>query len=161
QGAFWERAGSVIAIRRDVLRFYEIDYPQMTRTAQGSSTVVLAAQSAPLGNGYGTSGTTGTAAANAALNPGNPSGLGNVTDQTTWWWQEKNQNPFGGVGPAAWTGTPHPGEKVAVKKRGGTAMVTAPPARQEDYRAFLRLLNRRIGRQVRISARVLEVSLSK
>src|ERR1019366_3133125 len=68
QGYFWEREGRLIAVRRNVVRFYQIDYPQMTRSAQGTSNVVLSGQSNNNAN-YGFNGTpsgTQTASSNLA-----------------------------------------------------------------------------------------------
>jgi type II secretory pathway component GspD/PulD (secretin) len=58
------------------------------------------------------------------------------------------------------TGLAQTGEAVAINKLAGIAIVTAPPLRQEDFKALILLLNRRITQEVRISARVLEVELN-
>jgi len=158
-GAEWELNGRLIVVRRNVLRFYEIDYPQMNRSASGSSTVVLAAQAASTGqNGF--SGTTNAATA-ATANSSSTGGGVTTTDQTNLSVQQQNQSTFWADVTAELTGLARPGESVAINKLAGVALVTAPPARQEDYRAFIHLLNRRISRQVRITARVLEVSLTQ
>ncbi len=156
QGCFWRREGRLIAIRRNVVRFYEVDYPQLTRSAQGSSNVVLSAQNA---------------AATASTLLGNPSGVTaglspygggapGANDQTTLSIQQQNQNTFWADLQSELSGLARPGETVAINKLAGLAAVTASPARQEDFQLFLATLNRRISRQVRISARVLEVELN-
>ena len=49
---------------------------------------------------------------------------------------------------------------MAINKLAGLAIVTAPPRRQEEFKAFVEAVNRRITQQVRISAKVLEVDLN-
>ena len=156
QDCYWESEGRLIAVRRNAVRFYEIDYPQMTRSAQGSSNVVLSAQNPSVG----ATGAAGTAAGQAAAvaQPGGAYAIQN--DQTNLSIQQQNQNTFWADVQSELTGLAQPGEAVAVNKLAGVAVVTAPPDRQKDFQAFIALLNRRISRQVRISARVLEVELS-
>ncbi|HEY3758045.1 MAG TPA: secretin N-terminal domain-containing protein [Opitutaceae bacterium] len=154
QGAYWERDGRVVVLRRNVLRFYPIDYPQMTRSAQGSSTVVLTAQA----------GAASTAGANAAsLNSAAlaANGQPTQTDQTNLSLQQQNPSTFWTDIQTELTSLSQPGETVAVNRLAGLVLVTAPPDRQREYRAFLHLLNERISRQVRITAKVLEISLSQ
>src|SRR5581483_1452003 len=76
QGCCWERQGRLVAIRKAIIRFYEIDYPQMTRSAQGSSSVVLSAQAA--------SGAAQSSAGASAAAPSAPFGAGGSgsNDQT-------------------------------------------------------------------------------
>ncbi len=157
-GAEWEVNGRLISIHRTVLRFYEIDYPQMTRSASGTSTVVLAAQTPTTTTGNNSVGLANTALLNSAA-----SSNGNAitaTDQTNLSLQQQNQNTFWADVTAELNGLARSGEAVAVNKLAGVALITAPPARQDDFRSFIRLLNRRISRQVRISAKVLEVALT-
>lgn len=146
-GLCWERRGRTVTVRRSIMRCYEIDYPQMTRSAQGASSVVLSAQPAaayPAG------------APVAAAVPLLPSG---GSDQTSVSIQQQNQTTFWGDVQAELAALAQPGETVAVNRLAGLAVVTAPPARQEDFARLIETVNRRIARQVRISARVLEVSL--
>jgi MSHA biogenesis protein MshL len=147
RGLYWERQGRMIAVRRSVMRFYEIDYPQMTRSAQGASNVVLSAQST----------VTSTGATSTALNgtPGAP-----ANDQTNISIQQQNQTTFWADVQAELAQMAQPGEAVVVNKLAGLAVVTASPSRQGEFKALIDALNRRISQQVRISARVLEVDLS-
>jgi MSHA type pilus biogenesis protein MshL len=149
QGCYWEREGRLIAIRRNVVRFYEIDYPQMTRSAQGSANVVLSAPAAT-GLGSGLSGAPVAAQTAAA---------GNQNDQTNLSIQQQNQTTFWSDVQSELSGLAQAGEKAEVNKLAGIAIVTAPPSRQGDFRSFIDILNRRISQQVRISARVIEVEL--
>ena len=157
QGCYWRREGRLIAIRRNCVRIFEIDYPQMTRSAQGTSNVVLSAQSPAAGilGAAGTYGTTPAYAAGAANG-----GLPNQNDQTTLSIQQQNQNTFWADLQAELTALAHSGETVTLNKLAGVVVVTAPPARQEDFAAILAMINRRISRQVRISARIVEVDLN-
>lgn len=157
QGYYWEREGRLIAVRRNVVRFYEIDYPQMTRSAQGSSNVVLSAQAGTSANVVATNPSSpSTSASNpaAGVNPGQ-------NDQTNISIQQQNQTTFWTDVQSELAGLAQTGESVAVNKLAGLAVVTAPPARQDDFKAFIEIVNRRISRQVRISARVLEVQLNE
>jgi MSHA type pilus biogenesis protein MshL len=152
QGCYWERDGRLIAIRRNTQRFYEIDYPQMSRSAQGSSSVVLSAQTGPVAN------STGPLQASNGVQPlSNTNTIQN--DQTNLSIQQQNQSTFWADVQSELKAMAQPGEAVSVNRLAGLAMVTAPPSRQEDFRSFIAILNRRISRQVRISARILEVSL--
>jgi MSHA type pilus biogenesis protein MshL len=153
QGCFWEQEGGLVAIRKNVVRFYEIDYPQLTRSAQGGASVVLSAQSALA--------STGSSLAPANQGPftqaaGVPGSQG---DQTNLSIQQQNQSTFWSDVQAELSGLAQPGETAAVNKLAGLAIITAPPRRQEDFRSFLAILNRRISQQVRITARVVEVEL--
>jgi MSHA type pilus biogenesis protein MshL len=153
QGCYWEREGRLIAIRRNTQRFYEIDYPQMSRSAQGSSSVVLSAQTGP------TTGSGGLLPAATGSQPiSNPTNTAQ-NDQTNLSIQQQNQSTFWTDVQTELTAMVQPGEAVSVNRLAGLAMVTAPPSRQEDFRNFIAILNRRISRQVRISARILEVGL--
>ena len=147
QGCYWESSGRLIAVRKNAVRLYEIDYPQMTRSAQGSSNVVLSAQTPPAGGSP-------SAAALQAQSAGSAQ-----NDQTNLSIQQQNQNTFWTDIQSELSGLAQPGETVAVNKLAGVAIVTAPPARQRDFQSFIDLVNRRISRQVRISGRVLEVEL--
>ena len=153
QGCFWEKEGSLVAIRRNVVRFYEIDYPQWTRSAQGGASVVLSAQSSLA--------SPGSLPAPASLGPAAQAAAvsGSQGDQTNLSIQQQNQTTFWSDVQSELSGLAQPGETAAVNKLAGLAIVTAPPRRQEDFRSFLEVLNRRISKQVRISARVVEVEL--
>jgi MSHA biogenesis protein MshL len=134
-----------------VTRFYEIDYPQLTRSAQGGSSVNLSAQA-------------GTAAGPNAGGPA-PAGLaagaaGGQNDQTNLTIVQQNQNTFWTDLQAELSGLAQAGESAVVNRFAGLAVITAPPARQADFQDFLATVNRRISRQVRIVARVVEVELN-
>ena len=154
QGLYWEPDGRLIAVRRTTLRFYEIDYPQMTRSAEGTSSVVLSAQTGSAAAATVSSLVGPAAAAAGAAN------LPRQNDQTNLTIEQQNQTTFWADVQAELTGLAQPGESVAVNRLAGLAVVTATPARQDCFRDFITLLNHRISRQVRISARILEVSLS-
>jgi len=158
QGFYWERDGALIAVHRSVVRFYEIDYPQMTRSAQGSSNVVLSAQAATGANGPGGTFLNSTAA--GSTNSANGGNSNYQNDQTNISIQQQNQSTFWADVQSELAGLAQPGEAVAVNRLAGIAVVTAPPSRQADFKAFIDIVNRRISRQVRISARVLEVDLN-
>ena len=127
----------------------------MTRSAQGSSNVVLSAQTGLNANGNSLTGAATLAAASSA----NASGSSNQNDQTNLSIQQQNQSTFWTDIQTELTGLAQPGESVSVNKLAGLAVVSASPVRQEEFSAFITIVNRRISQQVRISARVLEVSL--
>jgi type II secretory pathway component GspD/PulD (secretin) len=149
-GCYWELQGRVIALGRNVTRFYELDYPQMSRSSQGGSNVILSAQS---GAGAGPGSAQG---AGASV----PSAAANQTDQTNLTILQQNQNTFWPDVQAELAALCRPGESVLVNRFAGLAAVTAPPFRQDGFREFIDRLNRRISRQVRIAARVVEVELN-
>ena len=152
QGCFWEREGRLVSVRRNVVRFYEIDYPQMTRSAQGSANVVLSAQAS--GAAAGAYPAAGAQLPSAAQ----PAG-GVQSDQTNLSIQQQNPSTFWTDVQAELAGMAQPGERAEINRLAGLAIVSAPPARQADFRSFIAALNRRISQQVRISARVVEVDL--
>jgi MSHA biogenesis protein MshL len=152
QGFFWERDGRLVVVRKNVTRFYEIDYPQLSRSSQGGSNVVLSAQS---GTGTGSSPNPATVGSPAASGAGAP-----PNDQTNLAILQQNQNTFWADVQAELSGLAQPGESAFVNKFAGLAAVTAAPARQSDFQAFIATVNRRISRQVRIAARVVEVELN-
>jgi len=150
QGCYWEREGRLVVVRRNVTRFYEIDYPQLARSSQGGSNVVLSAQSgAGIPPNSAAAGYTGAAPAAAGQN-----------DQTNLAILQQNQNTFWADVQSELSGLAQPGETAFVNKFAGLAAITAPPARQRDFQAFIDTVNRRISRQVRIAARVVEVELN-
>jgi len=153
QGCFWEREGRLVAVRRNVTRFYEIDYPQLARSSQGGSNVVLSAQS-----GIGSAASSPNAAT-GGYSSGGAAGAGQ-NDQTNLAILQQNQNTFWSDVQSELSGLAQPGEAAFVNKFAGLAAVTAPPARQRDFQAFVDTVNRRISRQVRIAARVVEVELN-
>jgi len=157
QGFYWERDGHLIAVRKNVVRFYEIDYPQMTRSAQGSSNVVLSAQAA---SGVNTANSAVLNGSAGSANTSNGANYPNQNDQTNISIQQQNQSTFWADVQSELSGLAQQGESVAVNRLAGIAVVTAPPSRQGDFKAFIDIVNRRISRQVRISARVLEVELN-
>jgi type II secretory pathway component GspD/PulD (secretin) len=152
QGYYWEQEGNLVAIRKSVVRFYEIDYPQMTRSAQGGASVVLSAQAGTGLNGALTGGN------NPAPGSGTPAGT-TQNDQTNLSIQQQNQNTFWSDVQSELSGMAQSGESAAVNKLAGVAIIAAPPDRQNDFRSFIDLINRRISQQVRIAARVVEVQL--
>jgi MSHA type pilus biogenesis protein MshL len=164
QGYYWEREGRLIAVRRNVVRFYQIDYPQMTRSAQGTSNVVLTAQSNNYANGNPYNGTvtgTQTVLSNVANSGSNNGSNGaNQNDETNISIEQKNQTTFWADVQTELSGLAETGEAVTINKLAGLAIVTAPPRRQTDFQALIAELNRRITQQVRITAKVLEVDLN-
>jgi MSHA type pilus biogenesis protein MshL len=85
--------------------------------------------------------------------------MGSQGDQTNLSIQQQNQTSFWTDVQSELSGLALPGETAAVNKLAGLAIITAPPRRQEEFRSFIEILNRRISQQVRISARVVEVEL--
>lgn len=160
QGAYWEREGRMVCVRRNVVRFYEVDYPQLSRSAQGGSTVVLSAQSPLTAYGAGGTAAPGTAATPFPTATG-AQGYANPTDQTNLSIQQQNQTTFWSDTLSELNALAKPGETVALNKLAGLAIISASPSRQRDFAALIGFLNRRISRQVRISARVLEVTLQR
>ncbi len=151
QAGSWEQQGRLIYIHHTEQCFYEIDYPQMSRSAQGSSSVVLTAQT---GSNNNASNLANTNPSNTGQNTSNA-----PSDQTNLSIQQQNQTTFWTDVLAELTGMCLPGENIAINKLAGLAIITAPKPRQKIFKAFIELLNKRISRQVRITAKILEVSL--
>jgi MSHA type pilus biogenesis protein MshL len=150
QGYYWEREGPLVMVRKNVTRYYEIDYPQLARSSQGGSNVVLSAQSATGSSSLAPAG---------GYQAGTATGSGQ-NDQTNLAILQQNQNTFWSDVQSELSGLAQTGESAFVNKFAGLAAVTAPPSRQHDFQAFIDTVNRRISRQVRIAARVVEVELN-
>jgi len=151
QGGSWEKEGNLIHFYHTQHCFYEIDYPQMTRSAQGSSSVVLSAQANSGSSQVGSTNSLQQAASQAASNT--------QSDQTNLSIQQQNQTNFWSDVLSELNGLVLPGETVSLNKLAGLAIVSVPKPRQQIFKEFIALLNKRISRQVRITAKILEVNL--
>ena len=90
QGCYWRREGRLIAIRRNCVRIFEIDYPQMTRSRPGDQQCRLLRPEPGGGRSRarpepGRPGLTAAALGNGGLNQ---------NDQTMLSIQQQNQNTF-------------------------------------------------------------------
>lgn len=157
-GCAWEQQGRVISFRKTVTRFYQIDHPQLTRTAQGSSTITLSSQATGATGGGVSNGTSPLLV--QQNNAGGNSGAANQNDQTNISIQQQNQTTFWADVQTELSRLADTGESVSINKLAGIAIVTASLRRQRDFASYIETINRRIAQQVRITAGVLEVSLT-
>ena len=135
QGLYWQREGRLIAVRRNVTRFYEIDYPQMTRSAQGGSNVSLSAQG-------------GTAAGGSPPRQRHPrgnrhSGAGAGpprarTTRPTFPFSSRTRIRSGRTCSPNSPGSRSRARAPSSNKFAGLAVVTAPPAPPEDFQGVHR-----------------------
>lgn len=146
-GLYAERSGGGYSVRRFKVVNYLIDYPQITRSGQGSSSISLSGN-ASMGNSA--SGTIQTAGGGAA---------GGSGDTTSIQITQTNQNNFWATIEGELKSMLSDGERLILNKFSGIAQISASPRRHDTIREFIDTLNRRINQQVVIDARIVEVTL--
>lgn len=160
-GLFAEKTGFSYSIRHFKVVNYFIDYPQLTRSGQGSSSISLTGNSnGQGGNSSGSSqGMPNSQSGLAGL--GGMSGMGNSGgDSTSIQITQSNQNNFWSTIEAELKSMLSEGERLTLNKFSGIAQISAPPRRQETLKEFIDTLNGRINQQVIIDAKIVEVTLN-
>lgn len=146
-GLFAEKNGQSFSIRRFRVVNYLIDYPQLTRSGSGSSSISLT------GN---RGGQTNAGQGNSMAMTGQGGGGDTTSIQIT----GSNQNTFWSTIEAELKSMLSDGEHLVLNKFSGIAQISAPPRRQETIREFIDLMNHRINQQVIIDAKIVEVTLN-
>ncbi len=163
-GYYCEPLGKAYTIRKFKVVNYYLDYPQLTRSGQGSSSVNVSGSSGSRNGNYGLGSSTGSimqaGSTNSSNGNGNNGGGGGGSDSTSISITQTNQNDFWNVIEGQLKAMLGDGEKLVLNKFSGIAQISASPRRHEVLKEFIDALNFRINRQVDIEAKIIEVTLN-
>ncbi|MDX2185755.1 MAG: secretin N-terminal domain-containing protein [Opitutaceae bacterium] len=157
RGHSFELEEGWVQVRRYQSRFYTFDYPQVTRTGSASSTISMGGHSnAAQGNG--------TLQA-LTLNGNFPSSLDNGAalrgqDTTQIQIQQKSDGDFWQSIETQMKAMLSADESILLNRFSGVVQVKASRETHRQIAEFVQLVNRRVGAQVEIVAKIVEVRLS-
>jgi type II secretory pathway component GspD/PulD (secretin) len=165
-GYFYEEQDGWIAVQRFKTVLYTFDYPQLTRSGSSTSSISLGAQnsnnSSSQNGGLSVSGS-GAVGLSNALNgvngSGNPNSNSN-SDSTQIQISQKNDSDFWQSIETQVRGMLGKDETLILNRFSGIAQVKAGLRTQREIAAFVDLVNNRVGAQVEIVAKVVEVRLN-
>jgi MSHA biogenesis protein MshL len=150
-----------LLVRRFVTRIYPVDYLQMTQTGSSSASINLSesAGGAPTGvtNAFGSSGTSQVAGlANAQLGSASSVSGGSSTLSVS----QQNDSDFWGRHETDLKGMVGEGEALVVNRFAGLVQLRGSLRTHAVMESYLRRVLQRVGRQARISVKVVEVDLN-
>jgi MSHA biogenesis protein MshL len=150
-----------LLVRRFVTRIYPVDYLQMTQTGSSSASINLSesAGGAPTGvtNAFGSSGTSQVAGlANAQLGSASSVSGGSSTLSVS----QQNDSDFWGRLETDLKGMVGEGEALVVNRFAGLVQLRGSLRTHAVMESYLRRVLQRVGRQARISVKVVEVDLN-
>jgi MSHA biogenesis protein MshL len=156
-----------LLVRRFVTRIYPVDYLQMTQTGTSSASINLSESaggttggSLTLPNAIGSSVVTSVNGANGA-NPGQANGSGTVSGgSSTLSVSQQNDADFWGRLESDLKVMVGEGESLVVNRFAGVVQVRGSLRTHAVIEAYLRRVLQRVGRQARISVKVVEVDLN-
>ena len=154
-----------LLVRRFVTRIYPVDYLQMTQTGSSSASVNL---SESAGGSSSLPSASSPAGAAAPLLAGNPAGqVGNTASgasssggSSTLSVTQQNDADFWGRLEADLKGMAGEGETLLVNRFAGVVQLRGSLRTHAVVEAYLRRVLQRVGRQARISVKVVEVDLN-
>lgn len=150
-----------LLVRRFVTRIYPVDYLQMTQTGSSSASINLSesagvAQGGTVGTAGGVAGTAVSGVASGQLgSPGAVSG-GSSTLSVS----QQNDSDFWGRLEADLKGMVGEGEGLVVNRFAGLVQLRGSLRTHAVMESYLRRVLQRVGRQARISVKVVEVDLN-
>ena len=150
-----------LLVRRFVTRIYPVDYLQMTQTGSSSASINLSesAGGAPGGIGTGTS-LGGTASLNGLSN-GQTAQSGSVSGgSSTLSVSQQNDSDFWGRLESDLKGMVGEGEALVVNRFAGLVQLRGSLRTHAVMQSYLSRVLQRVGRQARISVKVVEVDLN-
>lgn len=157
-GYYWRLENGIYYVRHFETKFYHVNYPRIQRTSQSSSSINLSPSTGS--NNTASNGTNTGVVASGGNYGGSGTSGGSGTDATT---VTVNNSVTGDI----WDGLEAqikqllgPGELVTVNKFSGIVSVVATPYHQETVKSFLKDLNERVNRRIKIEARIIEVTLN-
>jgi len=159
--SFEVTGGGYLLVRRFVTRIYPVDYLQMTQTGSSSESINLSESA-----GAATTGLTGaTNIAGGASVAGSAQGLqglgGTVSGGTsTLSVSQQNDADFWGRLEADLKGMVGEGESLVVNRFAGLVQLRGSLRTHAVMEGYLRRVLERVGRQARISVKVIEVDLN-
>jgi MSHA biogenesis protein MshL len=163
KGWSWEVTDrGYLLVRRFVTRIYPVDYLQMTQTGSSSASINLSESAG--GAAAGTLATAGTAATTTA-GLATPSTLGGTAaavsgGSSTLSVTQQNDADFWGRLEADLKGMTGEGETLVVNRFAGLVQLRGSLRTHAVMESYLRRVLQRVGRQARISVKVLEVDLN-
>lgn len=149
-GCCYAVEGDAIIVRPRQTILYTIDYPQLSRSGSGSASITLGGTGGNPDSSYAGTPTNGAGRMNDA---------GASSDATQVSITQDNPNTFWSSLEAELRAMLGEEDTLVLNRFSGVVQVTAPPARHAAIRDFMGMVNRRIGRQVEIEARLVEVTL--
>jgi MSHA biogenesis protein MshL len=157
-GQAYEVCDGWVQVHRFQNRFYTFDYPQVTRTGSSSSTISMGGQNA---SGYGNMPLQGVAAiplGSTGLREQGQGGRGQDTTQIQI--EQKSDGDFWQSIETQMKAMLVEGESLLLNRFSGVVHIRAGRRTHEQIREFVALVNRRVGAQVEIVAKIVEVRLS-
>lgn len=159
-------ADGYLQIRRFVTKIYPVDYLQMTQTGSSSASINLSES-----GGGGSSGAVNFVAGGQALSGGTGSGVAAISGQTgalgvtsggtsTLSVAQQNDADFWGRLESDLRGMVGNGETLLVNRFAGLVQLRGSIRTHAIMENYLRRVLQRVGRQARISVRVVEVELN-
>lgn len=157
RGWSYELTGGYLLVRRFVTRIYPVDYLQMTQTGSSSASVNLSEGSGGASNGstLSTASPVGTPGSSPQGTAGNSS-AGSSTLSVS----QQNDADFWGRLEGDLKGMVGEGESLIVNRFAGLVQLRGSLRSQAVMEAYLRRVLQRVGRQARISVKVVEVDLN-
>jgi type II secretory pathway component GspD/PulD (secretin) len=156
-GYFWEvQPEGYILIRKTKTVLYTVDYPQNSRSSTETASVSLGGGN--YNGGTGTNGVSGAGIGSSTVSAGANTGGGSDTTQVNV--TGENRIEFWDKIEVQIKAMLGKGETVIVNKFAGLVEVNAGLASHARVSSFLQRMNRRIGRQIALEARILEVRLN-
>jgi type II secretory pathway component GspD/PulD (secretin) len=147
-----------LSIRKFVTRIYPVDYLQMTQTGSSSASINLSesAGAAPIGTTAGLTLATTPASSSGQLGTSGTLSGGSSTLSVS----QQNDADFWGRLESDLKGMVGDGESLVVNRFAGLVQLRGSLRTQTIVEAYLRRVLQRVGRQARISVKVLEVELN-
>jgi type II secretory pathway component GspD/PulD (secretin) len=150
-----------LSIRRFVTRIYPVDYLQMTQTGSSSASINLSesvggAASAGIGVTAGTVGSSGSATLSGQTGSSGTVSGGSSTLSVS----QQNDADFWGRLESDLKGMVGEGETLVVNRFAGLVQLKGSLRTHAVMESYLRRVLQRVGRQARISVKVLEVELN-
>jgi type II secretory pathway component GspD/PulD (secretin) len=161
----WSREVSdhgYLLIRRFVTRIYPVDYLQMTQTGSSSASINLSESAGGMASGLaGTQQGSAVGTSAAGLATGQTGTSGSVSGgSSTLSVSQQNDSDFWGRLETDLKGMVGEGEALVVNRFAGLVQLRGSLRTQAMMESYLRRVMQRVGRQARISVKVLEVDLN-
>jgi MSHA biogenesis protein MshL len=150
-----------LLVRRFVTRIYPVDYLQMTQTGSSSASINLSESAG--GTLQGTAGTAGGVSGSAVsgLSTGQAGSTGSVSGgNSTLSVSQQNDSDFWGRLESDLKGMVGEGETLVVNRFAGLVQLRGSLRTHAVMESYLRRVLQRVGRQARISVKVVEVDLN-
>lgn len=158
RGWSWEVSEQgYLAVRRFVTRIYPVDYLQMTQTGSSSASVNLSESNAPTASGTQAGLSVPQASASSGQAGGSTSSSGGTSTLSV---GQQNDTDFWGRLESDLKGMVGEGETLIVNRFAGLVQIRGSLKTHAVVANYLDRVLQRVGRQARISVKVLEVELN-